>query len=219
MKIPLMFKANKRETVPVATVNRSGRHIQFIIDTDSSVNIINHKTFQMLEVQDLQQEDRPIFPYDTSDALKAAGKFKGTFKTNTTQTQAGAFVVERKGNSLLSYDTSMQLNLVKVNCRNIQQMTDIDNIEQKFPEVFIVIGNFEIKLHIDDTVTQVVQTHRRMPYHVRDKVESELKRLLKEVTEPTNWISPKPYDSIALRLCVDMRAANKAIRRVRKSNR
>lgn len=50
-----------KQAIPSATVNLNGRNIQFIIDTGSSVNIINHSILQMLEV-DLQPNDRPIFP-------------------------------------------------------------------------------------------------------------------------------------------------------------
>ncbi|GJQ66598.1 hypothetical protein Trydic_g4573 [Trypoxylus dichotomus] len=116
-----------------------------------------------LEVDNLQPNDRPIFPYNTSDTLKVIGKFVGTFKVGATQTQAEVIVVEGDGEALLSYETK--------------------------------------------------------------KVEDELNRLGKEgiiekVTGPTCWISPtvivpKSQDVTAIRLYVDMRAANKAISRVR----
>ncbi|KAI4468158.1 transposase protein [Holotrichia oblita] len=47
----------------------------------------------MLEV-DLQSNNHPIFPYNSSDTLKVMGKFKGNFKVNKAQTQADVVVVE-----------------------------------------------------------------------------------------------------------------------------
>jgi hypothetical protein len=82
------------------------------------------------------------------------------------------------------------------------------------------------KLHIDENVQPVTQPHRRVPFHLRPKVEAELERLkaldiIEPVTdEPTPWISPitvvpKPKKPEEIRICVDMRAANKAIERER----
>ena len=56
----------------------------------------------------------------------------------------------------------------------------------------------------------MIQRQRRIPFHLRPKVDCELNRL-----EETTWISsvhnvPKKDDKI--HLCVDMRAANIAIK-------
>ncbi|KAK9680342.1 hypothetical protein QE152_g39166 [Popillia japonica] len=47
-----------------------------------------------------------------------------------------------------------------------------------------------------------------------------MERIIEKATEPTNWISftvivPKPHAPDAIRVCIDMRAANKAIKGVR----
>ena len=78
-----------------------------------------------------------------------------------------------------------------------------------------------VKLHVDPEVIPRQQPHRRIPFHVRDAVEKELERLqeldmIEQVDGPTPWISPivvVPKKSGAVRICVDMREANKAIKR------
>lgn len=65
------------------------------------------------------------------------------------------------------------------------------------------------------------QPHRRIPFHVREDVEKELQRLekldiIEKVEGPTPWVSPiviVPKKSGEVRICVDMREANKAIKR------
>ena len=74
-------------------------------------------------------------------------------------------------------------------------------------------------------MTPVAQQQRRIPFHLRTKVDKELNRLLEEDIiervpdmEATEWISPVvivPKKDDSIRLCVDMRAANTAIKRIR----
>ena len=71
----------------------------------------------------------------------------------------------------------------------------------------------------------VTQPERRIPFHLRTKVAAELKRLeendiIEVATGPTPWISPivaapKPKNPDEVRVCVDMRLPNCAIRRER----
>ena len=105
----------------------------------------------------------------------------------------------------------------------------IDVMLQTNKEIFTGIGQLhdaEIKLNINPNVAPVVQNTRRIPFHIRKQVEKELLNLesqgiIERVPEgqATPWISqivtvPKK-DNESIRICVDMRSANKAIRRVR----
>lgn len=83
-----------------------------------------------------------------------------------------------------------------------------------------------VKLHIDESVKPVAQKPRRIPFHLRQKVDKELDKLRKadiieDVTDqPTPWVSPivvvpKKNNPDEIRMCIDMRQANKAIKRTR----
>ena len=91
----------------------------------------------------------------------------------------------------------------------------------QFAEVFTGLGclnDSEVHLNIDSTVKPVVQKPRHVPYGLRAKVEQKLKELqdldvIEKVNNPSKWVSavviaPKGSD---VRICVDMRMANKAI--------
>ena len=79
-----------------------------------------------------------------------------------------------------------------------------------------------MNLTVDEKVKPVANKHRRIPYHLRPKVEKECARLLEagvieRVTEPTGWMSPVVITNKAdggIRMCIDMREPNKAIQRV-----
>ena len=85
--------------------------------------------------------------------------------------------------------------------------------------------NIQIKLIVDENVKPVTQKNHRIPYHFRDKVKQEIKRLLDaDVIEKvpadqhTTWLSPVvivPKESGEIRLCIDMRYPNTAVKRIR----
>ena len=109
-----------------------------------------------------------------------------------------------------------------VNDQNLQRMLDND------APVFSGLGklkNKQVELAIDETVTPVAQPQRSIPFHLRQKVENELEKLehddiIEKIPDntPTEWVSPVvivPKQNNNIRLCVDMRVANTAIKRTR----
>ena len=105
-------------------------------------------------------------------------------------------------------------------------MASKSEICDKFPKVFTGIGKLkdtQIEIFVDKTVQSIMQPHRRIPFHLRKQVEIELKRLedmdiIEQVDGPTDRVSPivvapKPKSkSNEIRICVDMRLPNEAIK-------
>jgi len=75
------------------------------------------------------------------------------------------------------------------------------------------------KLHVDNSVKPLAQKYCRLPFHIRNQVEAELKTLeeLDIIEKATPWVSPIVVapKKTGIRICVDMRAANQAIERER----
>ena len=102
-----------------------------------------------------------------------------------------------------------------------------NQLKVQYPKVFTGVGklkDFELKLHVDPNGTACgTQKLRRVPFALRDKVKAKIDDLLEgdiieRVEGPTTWASPvvvAPKPSGEIRLCVDMRRANKAIIRER----
>ena len=99
-------------------------------------------------------------------------------------------------------------------------------MEQNYPSLFCGIGklkNLEVKLHIDENIQPVAQAARRIPFHLRKKVSAALRDLEQQgiieqasVGTSTPWVSPVviiPKPDGTVRLCVDMRMPNCAIKR------
>ncbi|KAK9681295.1 hypothetical protein QE152_g38427 [Popillia japonica] len=70
--------------------------------------------------------------------------------------------------------------------------------QNNYPRLFKGVGNltdYEVNLHVDEQVKPITQTHRRVPFSIRNKIEDEIKRLkeadiIEEATGPTTWVSP-----------------------------
>ncbi|KAF5281758.1 hypothetical protein FQR65_LT14553 [Abscondita terminalis] len=213
---------NINNNLPTATVKINKKDVKYIIDTGSSVNIISEQIFKHLNINNLLPDKSSIYPYKSNNKLEILGKFSCTIQHNNTKTLASVKVIKGKGESLLSFDTARELNLVELHCNNINKVYDLEIIKQTYPSICNGTGNLkgtEIELYIDQSIAPVVQTNRRIPFHFRKQVEQEINNLLKEniVEEaegPTPWVSPvvivpKPHNKNEIRLCVDMRQPNK----------
>ena len=136
---------------------------------------------------------------------------------------------DTKGN-LLSFDTANNLGLIHITNSIVKdRKSTTEKLINSYQDIFTGLGklkDFQLKLNIDDNVEPVHQKHRRVPFITRDMVEREVKKLYDEDicedvgNSPTPWVSPiiavpKPHDPKQVRLCVDMRAPNMAIKRVK----
>ncbi|XP_030599671.1 olfactory receptor 10A3-like [Archocentrus centrarchus] len=110
------------------------------------------------------------------------------------------FVIKGDGFNILSYKTSTALGLINVVtavAAKAQCRTVADELVESHPDLFQGIGklkDFQVKLHINPDVKPSCQPHRRVPFHIREKVEDELKKLqeddiIEDVTDPTPWVS------------------------------
>ncbi|KAK9679592.1 Reverse transcriptase (RNA-dependent DNA polymerase) [Popillia japonica] len=186
----------------------------------------------------LSKDNTKIYAYNSKQQLPLLGFFESKVSYGKTKTTAKIFVVKGHSTPLLSYETAVKLGILHIGILHITfstEMTETKIIKDKFPELFQGTGKLkgnEVHLFIDPTVVPVAQKHRRLPFSIRDKVKEELKRLeqndiieleqndiIELVTTPTPWLSPivvvpKPNNTNAIRMCVDMRSSS-ILKRVR----
>ena len=107
---------------------------------------------------------------------------------------------------------------------NVKTSSNAESIATEFADRFEGLGKLskvQVQIHLNPDVTPVIQPHRRIPFHLHQKVKDELQHLedmdvIARVTQPTSWLSPlvaapKPNNADAVRLGVDMRSVNKAV--------
>ena len=103
--------------------------------------------------------------------------------------------------------------------------SDFDGIVDRFQRCCRELANCQAtncNLQIDPEVKPVAQKPRRIPYPLKEKVTKKINELLdldiiEKVSGPTTWRSPAVFapkpNKDDVRICVDMRCANEAIRR------
>ena len=209
------------------TLNKSCEII-FTADSGASCSIIDANVYRdvLKDKITLQTTDKKIRPYGDNGRIEPLGKFTCTIESNGRFTEETFFVVPGKCGCLLSVRASQALGLITIAKHTINNVSD-ELVDQN-PRLFQGIGahnKYIVKLHIDESVPPVAQGHRRIPFHMRNKVETEIYRLrdldiIERADGPTPWVSPivvapKPKNPNEVKLCVDMRLANRAIRRER----
>ena len=131
----------------------------------------------------LQPEERNLRVYGNG-SLAVVGKFEATFECHGQKVVENILVTEGDGRCLLGSSAAKRLQVLKVGPELVGVCSigsDIESIANRFPKVFSGVGKlsgFQLKLHIDREVTPVAQKPRRIPYPLKDKVQSKIDELL-----------------------------------------
>ena len=189
--------------------------VDMLIDTGSSVNVIDEKTFKNLKcAAKLSKANTKVYTYGSDNTLQLMGKFDATSESNDKIVTEFVFVVKGKYGNIVPTIATVSSKVTKL----CNEYSEIFNGIWK-------LKDFQVKMHTDESVQPVVKPHRRIPFHIRKQIESELETLekldiIERVDGPTPWVShivvaPKPKNPNDIHLCVDMRLPNKAILRSR----
>ena len=211
----------------MVTVQRGGVSVEVLIDSGASTNVIDKRTWEELKSQKIkcksQKCDRKLYAYGCCEPLKVIGCFETTVVLCKSACEAEFVVTEGKGQPLLGRKTATELGVLRIGTPINMISSDI---VEEFKECFQGVGKlkgYQLKLHVKDDATPVVQPLRRPPFSLRDKIEKKLDQLesmdiIEKVNSPSSWVSPVvvvPKPNGEVRLCVDMRQANCAVERER----
>lgn len=204
--------------------------IRFKIDSGASVMVVSQKVGKKLEKSGLKLHETNvrIFPYGSCEPLKLEGVIYSNVRYGDNHVLGRIHVVGNwDSDCILDRKSAQQLGLLHIHSEAsvnmLKSSTPLVQLSQEYPKVFNGFGklkNVEVEFDIDKDVKPVSQHLRRMPFHVRKKVQRKIEELInldiiEEVNEATPWVSPvqavpKGED---VRLVLDMRQANRAIKR------
>lgn len=196
-----------------------GVKLKMVIDSGSENNIIDQTSWEFLKSQNVtvknmvKTSDKLLNSY-TGHQLENIGTFEAEIQIATRITTAKFYVVnQHRANPLLGLATGKILGVIKIG------LNAINNIDETRP--LSKLKGVVIDLPIDEDIKPVIQPYRRVPVPVEDAVSKKLDELLAQgVIEPVKgaptWISPMvvvPKENGQVRICIDMRRANQAIKR------
>ena len=208
---------------PMTAILINNINAKMMIDTGASVNVMDEATYDKIYRPTLMRHRGPrIMPYGGGTSLDVLGVCDVTLESKSSIQCHRFDVIKGAHGSLIGFTAAQELGLV-----NIVNKISSD-WEKEHPGLTKGIGKLkdvQVKLHIDESVRPVAITNRKIPFHMRPKIDDEEQRLLREDTiekvpvgEPTPWVSPivtPPKKDGSIRLCIDMREPNKAIMRER----
>ncbi|XP_064479163.1 uncharacterized protein K02A2.6-like [Ornithodoros turicata] len=217
--------STSKQNTPQVALTVNGTTLMFTIDTGASVSVISRDTFcQLRGKPEIKKSNTRVYAFGSQQPLPIIGKICAALSYKDKTSTEDIFIIEKSVSSILSFTAATNLDLIKVAYTVDKSQSPL----VQFPSICSVVGklkNFQVHLQIDKEVAPVAQPYRRVPFALRKKVEAELDRLLAldiiEVAEgATPWVSPivivpKPRNPEEIRLCLDMRCANKAIVRER----
>ncbi|XP_062557310.1 uncharacterized protein LOC134222183 [Armigeres subalbatus] len=211
----------------VLRMDIGGVIVSLLIDSGSPANIINSETFEFLKGKHAEilnerspdPDDRKLKSFASDESILFSNAFEAQVKIpgESSGIWAHILVAPRGQTNLLSKSTAFALGVLKIGY-NVNHIIPENPIEclAEFPKV----PNVSLNIHLDKNVQPVVQAARRFPIAMEADVENAIQELLqKNIIEraegPLTWVSPlvpiRKTDG-RIRLCVDMRAANKAVK-------
>ena len=215
----------------------NGSPVKFHIDCGASVNVLPMK---YVNKQTLKPTNKTLVMWNKTE-LKPKGTKRLTIRNPKTNTKHKVefVIVEENLMPLLGSSASQNMNIIKVKHENFKSVSSVRHeqpttyilgdkadVIARYADVFNGdLGTLEGKQHltVDPDVTPTVSPSRRLPFAMRSKLQAELDRLtdlgvVAPVDEPTDWVSnvviaTKPSGD--LRICIDPKPLNKALKRER----
>lgn len=199
--------------------------MNFKIDTGSEVNVL-----PMTYVNRLVIDKVCISPCKTvlvtfgNNIINTIDKVKLECTYNDKLEYLEFVVVDLDTYGILALQSCIKLKLInKVNVLKTNLVNSLSELYNMYADVFTGIGKLDKKYHIeiDKDITPVVNSPRRIPLTLQPTLKKTLKELeerkiIERVEYPTDWVNRlviTEKKSGELRLCLDPRELNRAIKR------
>ena len=145
-----MFSFANAVDLPNYNVEVNGVVIPVLIDSGSTLNLINEHTYNKLkDPKHLNKSNVRIFAYQSKTPLPQRGKFRARVKYKSIFMDTTFYVISGQGPSILSKQTSEALNLLRVGPpKGVETINSIDQTEQnKFGNLQRVIEKYQDLFH------------------------------------------------------------------------
>ena len=201
----------------------NGEDIRFKIDTGAQCNVISEHTFAKFAIKPaLRRTNTKLTAYGGT-RVPIKGKCQMTTKLGSKAIDAEFYVVEiNEAKPLIGLQTCRDLELISIN--NIGEVQEnqpdlLGEYDDVFTGLGLVKGEYHIELSTDAKPT--IHPPRKVPLSLMPKLQETLEKLTKQgvvskLDRATDWVNSlvivEKKDG-SLRLCLDPKDLNKAIKR------
>ena len=205
-----------------------------LADTGAKVSVCSRKQAEKWKLVDRMTPTKiKIKPYK-SPAIPAVGESRCSVSFGARSVPVVWHVIEdscqpvlagvhAKALGIISFqkkpDAFMPINVIK-----LEDKSNMQDVLCQYPECFEGIGKlnqYEVNLHVDPACKPVAEPPRRIPYHLKDRVDEAIKVMVENdvIEEHPNgevapWVSNiviAPKDDGDIRITLDAKNLNKAI--------
>ena len=200
------------------TLDSNETPVTYKIDTGAQANVISTKLYRKLNPRPTLHKTKTKLTAYNNQPIKVEGRCIVNLLHKSVKYPTLFIVAETESSPVIGLQACQRLNLVK----RIDTNSNSDFINE-YSDCFGEIGTLNTTHHIftDPDVPPVIDACRKVPIALQPRLKAELQRMedlkiIKPVTEPTEWVSSmaiayKPNGN--LRICLDPRNLNKAIKR------
>ncbi|MES9901692.1 MAG: RNase H-like domain-containing protein, partial [Sedimenticola sp.] len=223
IKVDAVNKNNNNESWH-SLVKIFDKTVKFKLDTGADANVIPANLFYKLPGE-MKQTRVKLSSYGDHEIVPL-GKTTITCAVNGKTKDLDFYVVNMKSTPLLGLKACQQLELIaKLDSVSENETTGLtkQQLLAENAEVFKGLGKFEKKynISIDNSIPAVVNPPRRVPLTLMPKLKTKLEKLEKsgvivKVDGPSEWVNNLVIVEKSngdLRLCLDPKDLNKAIKR------
>ena len=180
----VIFVTINHESLITANVLLFNSQMKFVIDSGETSNVLDLQSFQRIkEKVVLQPSMTKLYAYGSNVPLKVKGMFFANVSVNEKSVYTKFIVVDcQQFGSLLSKQTCIDLGLISIHIPVLSAIKSVlsekSDICARFPTVFEGVGKFKdvsVSIPVDKSVTPVVQSIRRVPFHLRKAVSNKVK--------------------------------------------
>jgi transposase InsO family protein len=192
--------------------------IEFKLDTGADVSIMPKSVYDKLSPKPQLKAPSAVLR-GAGVSLDCIGEFSTKVHYKGKSAQIDIFVLRSETESLLSRKAVTQLGLVK----RVGAISAEQSAFGEIDENHILCQPVKIALH-ENAEPYSVQTARRVPIPLVEKVKDELKRMekcgvIEKIEEPTDWCAPMvpvpKSTGSGVRICTDFKRLNQAVKRER----
>ena len=191
--------------------------MKFKVDTGSQVNILLLNVYRKLSTKSSLTKPSTKLTSYSGETLKVEGHSRLTCQNKPID----FYIVDTMQDPILGLSASQELGIIKI-------VLNVDSNGNCFtkthPKLFQGLGCLQTPYQIqtDSSIIPVVSPSRNQPAAIRGRLKETLEEMeamdvIRKVDKPTEWVNSlvvveKPK-SKKLRVCLDPRPLNKAIRR------